>query len=160
MLIELKLLFLLLVANGTPVIAGYLLQQRMDCPLDGGVKAFDGRPLLGPSKTVRGILSAVVVTAIAASVLGLSWQSGAAFGALAMCGDLISSFSKRRLGMPSSSKALGLDQIPESLLPLWAFRESLGLSWAGVTVMVAAFFVLELLLSRILFKLHVRKQPY
>lgn len=160
MLTEIKLLFLLLVANGTPIIVGYLLPQRMDYPLDGHLKAFDGRPLLGPSKTVRGILSAVVVTAIAAFALGFTWQSGALVGGLAMCGDLISSFIKRRLGKPSSSMALGLDQVPESLIPLWVCRESFGLSWASVAWMVVAFFILELVLSRILYKLHIRKQPY
>ena len=158
--IEIKLLFLLLVANGTPVIVSYLFGRRMDYPLDACIEAFDGQPLLGPSKTVRGLLSAVAVTALAAPVLGLTWQSGALFGLLAMCGDLVSSFVKRRLGMPSSSRALGLDQIPEALIPLWVFREDFGLSWAGVACLVAAFFVLELVLSRILFKLHVRKQPY
>ncbi len=160
MLIELKLLLLLLVANGTPLMVGYLLQRRLDYPLDGHLEAFDGRPLLGPSKTIRGIVSAVVVTAIAASVLGLTWQSGALVGGLAMCGDLISSFIKRRLGMSSSSMALGLDQVPEALLPLWIFRESFGLNWASVAYLVVAFFILELVLSRILYRLHVRKQPY
>ncbi len=160
MAIEIKLLFLLLVANGTPVIVSYLFPRRMDYPLDACLTAFDGRPLLGPSKTVRGVLSAVAVTGLAAPVLGLTWQSGALFGGLAMCGDLVSSFIKRRLGMPSSSMALGLDQIPEALIPLWVFKQDFGLSWAGVAYMVAAFFVLELVLSRILFKLNVRKQPY
>ena len=81
-------------------------------------------------------------------------------GLLAMCGDLVSSFVKRRLGMSPSSRALGLDQIPEALIPLWVFREDFGLSWASLVYTVAAFFILELVLSRILFKLRVRKQPY
>ena len=160
MLIELKLLFLLLVANGTPVIVGYLLKHRLDYPLDGHLRSSDGRPLLGPSKTIRGVLSAVLATAIAASVLDLTWQSGALIGALAMCGDLISSFIKRRLGKSSSSMALGLDQIPEALIPLWVCSGSFGLSWLSVAGTVVAFFILELVLSLILYKLHIRKQPY
>lgn len=157
---EIALLFLLMVANGTPVIVSYLFRRRLAYPLDGHIKAPDGRPLLGPSKTVRGVLSAVLVTSIAAPALGLTWQSGALFGGFAMCGDLISSFIKRRLGMSSSAMALGLDQVPEALLPLWIFRESFGLNWASVAYMVVAFFILELVFSRILYKLHVRKQPY
>ncbi len=157
---EAKLLFLLLVANGTPVIVSNLFGHRLDYPLDGHIKAFDGKPLLGPSKTVRGVLSSVATTALAAPLLGLSWQSGALLGGLAMCGDIVSSFIKRRLGRPSSSMALGLDQIPEALIPLLVMRKDFGLSWAGLTYTVAGFFILELVLSRILFKLHLRKQPY
>jgi hypothetical protein len=39
---------------------------------------------------------------------------------MAMLGDLFSGFVKRRLGMGPSDKALGLDYVPESLLPLLA----------------------------------------
>ena len=157
---EAKLLFLLLVANGTPVMVSNLFRHRLDYPLDGHLKAFDGRPLLGPSKTVRGVLTSVATTALVAPVLGMTWQSGALFGGLAMCGDLVSSFIKRRLGMSSSSMALGLDQIPEALIPLLAMRKDFGLSWTGLWYTVAGFFILELVLSRILFKLNLRKQPY
>src|SRR6478736_778738 len=40
----------------------------------------------------------------------------------AMAGDLFSSFVKRRLHLASSSMAIGLDHIPESLFPLLASR--------------------------------------
>ena len=77
-----------------------------------------------------------------------------------MLGDLISSFSKRRLGLPASAMALGLDQIPESLLPLIALWPILALSLADAVVILAAFFAGELLLSRLLYRLHVRDRPY
>jgi hypothetical protein len=79
---------------------------------------------------------------------------------VAMAGDLFSSFVKRRLGLPPSSMALGLDQIPESLFPLLACRLLLPLTWLDIGVAVVLFFVGELVLSRILFKLHVRDRPY
>jgi len=56
--------------------------------------------------------------------------------------------------------ALGLDQIPESLLPLLLCRIPLGLGWQSITVVVIAFFVSELLLSLMLHRLHIRKRPY
>ena len=65
-LIILQLLFLLMVANGTPVIAKKLLGSRCSYPLDGGVGFIDGRPLFGTSKTIRGILLAIVTTVAAA----------------------------------------------------------------------------------------------
>ena len=77
-----------------------------------------------------------------------------------MAGDLISSFIKRRMGRPPSSRALGLDQIPESLLPALACKSLLALTVADVIVVVALFSVGELILSRLLFKMHIRKEPY
>lgn len=77
-----------------------------------------------------------------------------------MLGDLFSSFIKRRLGVPASGMALGLDQIPESLFPLLAVRVELSLEFIQVAGLVAGFVVLELLVSRILFQLRIREQPY
>lgn len=153
-------LFLLLVANGTPVLASKFLGDHAAWPLDGHLMAADGQPLLGESKTFRGILLAVSFTAIAAEVLGLGWKLGLSIGALSMAGDLFSSFTKRRLGMPPSSKAPGLDQIPEALLPLAVCATPLGLRWHEVALLVGIFWVLEVLLSRVLYSLHIRKQPW
>jgi CDP-2,3-bis-(O-geranylgeranyl)-sn-glycerol synthase len=153
-------LLLLGIANGAPVIGKKLLGRRFAFPLDGGLEFPDGRPLFGPSKTVRGIALAIAATTLAAPVFGLSWQTGVLFGTSAMLGDLLSSFAKRRLDRPPSSQALGLDQIPESLLPLVVCRASLGLDGVEIAALVAAFVVLELLLSRLLYRLRVRDRPY
>jgi CDP-2,3-bis-(O-geranylgeranyl)-sn-glycerol synthase len=77
-----------------------------------------------------------------------------------MLGDLVSSFIKRRLGMPASSRATGLDQIPESLLPALACSPMLGLSFVDICVVVAAFFIGEIVLSLMLFKWHLRDRPF
>ena len=159
-MLELKLLLLLTFANGTPVIARKLFGSTLGYPLDGGMKFFDGQPLLGRSKTVRGVVLSVLITALAAPLLGFTWTTGAAVAALSMFGDLISSFLKRRLRLPSSSMALGLDQIPEALLPLLALRSRLGLGGLDIAVVVTVFFIGELLLSRVLFKLNIRDRPY
>jgi len=135
----LQLLILLGVANGTPVIAKKLLGGAGAWPLDGGARFIDGRPLFGASKTIRGIVIATVLTAAAAPLIGLGWPLGAVVGATAMAGDLFSSFVKRRLDRMPSSRATGLDQIPESLLPLLACRLLLPLTWFDVGVGVAAF---------------------
>ncbi len=156
----LQALLLVLVANGTPVLASYLLGRRFSRPLDGGRTAWDGAPWLGPSKTIRGIALSLVVTACSAWLLGLPWQLGLSLAALAMGGDLFSSFCKRRLGIAPSGAAPGLDQVPESLLPLWFQRDALGLGWQEVLLLVALFWLLELLLSRLLFRLRIRDRPY
>lgn len=158
--LHLKLLLLLGVANGVPLLAHALLRRRFARPLDGNVTFLDGRPLLGSSKTIRGVVLALIATPVVAVLFGLDLQTGILIGAFAMLGDLASSFAKRRLGMPSSSQAFGLDQIPESLFPLLAVQSRVGISAAEITLLVATFLIVELLLSRLLFKLRLRDQPY
>jgi CDP-2,3-bis-(O-geranylgeranyl)-sn-glycerol synthase len=151
-----RALLLLVVANGAPILGKRLLGTRFAWPLDGGACFLDRRPLFGPAKTVRGVLLSIAATALAAVVLGLPWQTGALFGAWAMAGDLASSFLKRRLGMPPSSTAVGLDQIPESLLPLLALRRELGLGGWEVAALTAAFFALGFAAPRLLYRLRPR----
>lgn len=158
--LEFKLLCLLLVANGAPVIAWDLFGERFAWPVDLGRRWRDGRPLFGPSKTWRGLLAALLATPAAALMLGLSWQTGLMVALGAMAGDLLSSFLKRRLDIESSGKARGLDQIPESLLPLWWVKERCGLHWEDVFLLVAVFFVLEVSISPLLYRLGLRKRPY
>src|SRR6516162_29862 len=93
----LQLLVLLMLANGTPVIAKKILGSRYSYPLDGSLTFVDGRPLFGRSKTIRGVVLAVLVTTAGASLIGLGWQIGVLVGSFAMAGDLASSFFKRRL---------------------------------------------------------------
>lgn len=49
--------------------------------------------------------------------------------------------------------ALGLDQIPESLLPLLVCMPLLGLSWQQVLLLTLTFIAAELLLSQALYRL-------
>jgi len=159
-LVILQLLILLLLANGTPVIVKRVLGRRFAYPLDGGARFFDGQHVFGPSKTIRGVLSSVLVTALCAPVVGLEWKIGAVVGSAAMAGDLCSSFLKRRLRLQPSSRATGLDQVPESLFPLLLCRSMLALTIADIAVGVALFFIGEVVLSRLLYKLHIRSRPY
>ena len=155
-----RLLLLLALANGTPVVAHKLLGNRLARPLDGGASFVDGRPLFGPSKTLRGILLSTIVTGTGAALLGLGFAVGALLGSVAMAGDLFSSFIKRRLGLRPSSRATGLDQIPESLFPLLACRDALSLSLADIVTTVAIFFIGEIVLSRLFYRWRLRDRPY
>jgi CDP-archaeol synthase len=157
---DLQLLVLLMLANGAPVAAKNILGDRFSHPLDAGVEFVDGRPLFGRSKTIRGIVLAVLVTTAGAPLIGLDWRIGVMTGSLAMAGDLASSFVKRRMALPPSSRASGLDQVPEALLPLLASRNLLSLSIADIGVVVGLFFIGEVLLSRILYALSLRDRPY
>jgi CDP-2,3-bis-(O-geranylgeranyl)-sn-glycerol synthase len=153
-------LILLAAANGAPVFAKKLMGDFLARPLDGGRAFVDGRPVFGPSKTARGIVASVAVTGLAAPALGHRWEIGIAVALLAMAGDLISSFAKRRLDVPPSNMALGLDQIPESLLPALACMPLMGLGYGEVAAVTAIFLAGELVLSRILYWLKIRDRPY
>jgi CDP-2,3-bis-(O-geranylgeranyl)-sn-glycerol synthase len=151
---------LIAVANAMPLVVKKVFGSAFDWPLDGGAVLPDGRPLFGSSKTVRGTVVSFLVTPIAAVLMGMGWQIGVLVAAAAMAGDLLSSFIKRRLGLRPSGMAIGLDQIPESLLPFIAARWLLPVSPLDMTVGTAIFFVAGLAVSRLLFKLRFRDEPY
>jgi CDP-diglyceride synthetase len=156
----LQILALLTLANGAPIAAKSILGSRFSVALDAGTILWDGRPLFGPSKTVRGILVSIFVTGAFAPLIGVDMTVGATAAIAAMAGDLFSSFVKRRLDFPPSSQAIGLDQIPESLFPMLACRGALSLTIADIALGVLIFFAGELVLSYLLYRLHLRDTPY
>ena len=155
----LQLLLLLLVANGTPVIAKILFGDFLGWPVDAGYKFIDGRALFGTSKTIRGLVLSILLTSGFAAFTGIPWNVGAVIGATAMLGDLVSSFAKRRMNLEPSAKAIGLDQIPESLLPLLVSQPLLGTTIWDIVIITIIFFG-ELVLSRVLFVLKIRDRPF
>ena len=159
-LLVVQFVFLLVVANGAPVIAKTMLGKFLAHPIDGGRKIFDGQPLFGASKTIRGVASPLLITTVAAPFVGISAGTGALVGVTAMIGDLASSFLKRRVGMTPSTMAIGLDQIPESLFPAIASRPIIGLTLPDVNLITLLFTVCELTLSRVLFRFGLRDRPY
>lgn len=159
-LLIIKLLVLLLAANGAPLVAARVLGRRFSFPVDGGLKLPDGRPLLGPTKTLLGTALGIATPAGGAPIMGLDWEIGALVGAGAMTGDLFSSFVKRRMGRSSSDRVTGLDQVPEALFPLVACSFALDLTVADIIVGVLMFFVTVVVLSRVLFKLGIRNRPH
>ena len=156
----LQILVLLTFANGTPIVAKKIFGSRLALPLDAGIIFFDGRPVFGASKTMRGIVVSILITSAIAPFIGLDLTIGAIVASSAMAGDLFSSFVKRRLNFPPSSQALGLDQVPESLFPMLACRDALSLTIADIALGVGIFFIGELILSRLLFRAHLRDEPY
>jgi CDP-diglyceride synthetase len=156
----LQSLVLIGAANSAPVFLRRLFGECLAQPIDGGLVLRDGHPLLGHSKTWRGLAAAILLATFAAVLIGLPWQAGALVGASAMAGDCLSSFTKRRLGLESSRMALGLDQVPESLLPALSCSAYAPLGPLDFVVIVSVFFVGELALSRLFFALGLRDRPY
>jgi len=147
---DLLLLLLLIVANGAPVLARLLLADRLLQPVDLGLRFLDSRPVLGPRKTWRGLIAALIMAPVTALALGLPAVIGMTTAIGAMAGDLLSSFIKRRLNVPPHGSVLGLDQVPESLVPLLLLQPLLDLDGRSIAAIVVGFSLAELLLTRLL----------
>src|SRR2546421_7688649 len=108
----LQLLVLMTLANGTPIVAKKIFGPHFSFPLDAGTIFFDGRPLFGPSNTIRGILISVFITTASAPLIGLDLTIGAIVTGAAMAGGFFSRFGKRRPNSPPGSQGPGLGQVP------------------------------------------------
>ena len=107
-------------ANAAPVIFGG------GQPMDFGKRFFDGKPLFGSHKTVRGFLAGLIVGTLVGLVQTLLFEQvlfqyspqfrytvflGFALSLGALTGDLIESFIKRRLNRVPGSSLPVADQI-------------------------------------------------
>jgi hypothetical protein len=133
MVVYCKILLLLWLVNLAPPLAAHGLRGRIDLPLDRGTG------LLGPHKTVRGLLAGTAAGPAAGLLLGLPLGASLLCGLLSMVGDLISSLVKRRLGMASGRDAPGLDHIPEGGLPLVYLRYTGMLDTLEALLLLAVF---------------------
>jgi CDP-2,3-bis-(O-geranylgeranyl)-sn-glycerol synthase len=105
----------------------------------GRVWARDGRPILGPSKTWSGFLFAgfaampfalleawlillappnLALVPVLAPTVAAAIPLAALLTFGAMSGDALGSFVKRRMGRPSGTRTLLLDQLPFVLVPI------------------------------------------
>ena len=155
-----KLQVLLLAVHGAPVLLAYALGSRGNIPVDFDKHCKDGRPLFGASKTWRGLIGALLVSCVLSQHLHYGLSFGIIFGALAMSGDLFASFIKRRIGLESSARFRGLDQIPESFLPSVYATYVLSLDWVWMILLPLVFMLCEMLISIPLYHLKIRKRPY
>ena len=141
-------LLLLVTSQVTPVVLARALGPTWAAPIDGGRRLSDEHYVFGPHKTWRGLIGGTVTAAVAGSFLSVGLVLGAAFGFLALLGDLISSFIKRRMGCSSGADMPFLDQLPEALLPMLSLHGALQLDLQSIVGTTFIFFLLDLLLTR------------
>lgn len=143
-------LVLLMLANSAPVALSWLAGARAAWPIDFGLTLPDGERLLGAHKTWRGLAAAALACGAAGPLMGLPALPCAGLGALAMVGDAISSFIKRRLRRGPGAWLPGLDQLPEAALPLAAGYRVLELDPVRFLGTLLAFTLLGMVASRTL----------
>jgi CDP-2,3-bis-(O-geranylgeranyl)-sn-glycerol synthase len=154
------ILMLLGAASTLPIAARRILKNRWEAPVDRGMKWIDGRPLFGPHKTWRGLLFSLAGTTILASFTPAGVLNGFCVAILSMTGDLLASFVKRRMNLKSGAKAVGLDQGIEALMPLLLLRKRLFISWQEMAIITILFAVSELIISPVLYRMGIRRNPY
>ena len=156
----LQLLLLIIIANGARILIRVLLNDEFSLAVDFGCKLSDNKRIFGFSKTWRGIFAALVVTSVAAWLLGYSLGMGLLVAVYAILGDLLSSFIKRRLAMAPSSAAPLLDQMPESFFPAFMMMQIFNLEISSVILLVFIFIMMQLTISHVLYLWGIRKRPY
>lgn len=148
----------LFLANCMPVLAQRLTGERLNYPVDGGRLWLDNKPLLGPNKTIRGVATSIAGGMVACGLLGQPWWLGGVVAALAMAGDLTSSFIKRRLNVPIGGDLFPLDHLLEALFPVLLLIPILSLSWTQTFVIVISF-VLVAFPSTLWWKYIIHRAP-
>jgi len=157
------------VANAAPVIfgGGY--------PLDAGRLFWDGKPLFGSNKTVRGFLAGMFFGTLAGFVLsGLYQLEGfprdllfhydvllgfvLSFGALT--GDLLHSFVKRRLNISPGSPLPVADQLDFVLGALLFSVAVYPPPWLSAVIILAVTPPIHLLTNFLAYLIGVKKTPW
>jgi len=128
MILSIKILILLWIVNFAPPFLSFSLGNRFNTPLDMGICFPDGRPLFGCHKTIRGVAGGLLFGLAVGWLLGFSLFVSFFAALLSMTGDLVSSFIKRRLDLPSGFVVPGLDQIIEGGLPFIVLAPELNIS--------------------------------
>jgi CDP-2,3-bis-(O-geranylgeranyl)-sn-glycerol synthase len=148
-------------ANAAPVIFGG------GSPLDNGRFFWDGKPIFGSHKTVRGFVSGLIVGTLAGfglSLLNIDYSIllGFVVSLGALLGDLAEAFVKRRLGIPPGAPFPVADQLDFvvgallfSLLVSPPF-----LSWQVAVVVVLVTPPIHLLTNLLAYRMGVKKEPW
>jgi len=151
------------IANASPVVAAKILRRTH--PLDGGARFFDGRRVLGDSKSVEGFVVGVAagtLTGVGLSLGGLLTPGeGFVLSLGAMVGDALGSFVKRRMGLEPGAPAPLLDQLSFLAVALALYSLTFGPIEAPV---VAALLIitppLHLLTNIAAYKLGLKSRPW
>ncbi len=147
--------------------------------VDFGKKFFDGKPLLGPGKTIEGFVFGPIVGAVIATIMMLAfpylpWELaenpiapaamtpllGALLGLGAMSGDSAGSFIKRRLNMKRGQAAPVIDQL-DFLFGALLFASAvimIDTSWVLMLAIITPG--IHLFASFIGFSLKVKREPW
>lgn len=160
-----KVVAFLLWVNMLPPLARLIWEDRFNWPVDCGATWFDGRDVFGPNKTIRGIFFSLLGSLLFVPILEVGWQLILFSTFLALCGDLITSFIKRRIKFSSGEHVPVMDHFLESLmptlflgkfLPLNSSADIYSLAWWQIAAIISFFILIGYLASLIWTKANYR----
>lgn len=145
-------------ANAVPVLLGG------GRPIDGGRLLSDGRPVFGAHKTVRGLVSGLIVGSLVGVGLSLIIDYplllGFAVSLGALLGDLFEAFVKRRLGLAPGASLPVADQLDFVLGALLFSLFVSPPSWQVALVVLVITPPIHLLTNYAAYHLGVKKEPW
>jgi CDP-2,3-bis-(O-geranylgeranyl)-sn-glycerol synthase len=157
----LKFIFPAYCANAIPVITGG------GYPIDFGKKFFDGKPIFGKNKTIRGFFSGLAVgTAVGLLESVLFPEYPILFGFLsslgALFGDLAGAFVKRRLGLAPGDLLPVIDQV-DFVIGAILFSFFLSLQFMSPELIIAVLIItppIHILTNFVAHKIGLKNRPW
>jgi len=157
------------IANAVPVIfgGGY--------PLDAGKLFWDGKPIFGSNKTIRGLIAGLLLGTLAGFVLSSLYQLegfprsflfqyniflGFMVSLGALTGDLVHSFVKRRLDISPGSPLPVADQLDFVLGALLFSVVVYPPPWLATVIILVATAPIHLLMNFLAYLIGVKKTPW
>jgi CDP-2,3-bis-(O-geranylgeranyl)-sn-glycerol synthase len=164
------------IANGAALLSRrIIILKPLAIPIDLEKKWSDGRRIIGNSKTIRGFVFGIFASVTSAIViffasqyfginvfssLNFSILFGAVLGFGALLGDAVKSFFKRRIGLKEGKNLIFFDQtdflfgailisLPFDQFPL-----------KFILVIIAATFIVHIIMNIIAFYLKLKKVPW
>jgi CDP-2,3-bis-(O-geranylgeranyl)-sn-glycerol synthase len=156
----LKFIFPAYCANAVPVIAGG------GHPIDFGKKFFDGKPIFGKNKTLKGFFFGLVVGIVVGLIESMFFDYSIFFGLVlslgALLGDLTGAFIKRRLGLVPGDLLPVIDQVDFIIgaIVFAFFFSSQVLSWELIIAVLIITPPIHLLTNFAAYKLGLKNNPW
>lgn len=167
-------------ANVAPVFAAVIPAfKKFDMPIDAN-KTWHGKPILGPHKTWRGIVSGIIAATLTLWIQQLLFAQfdwavfvsaqvnyatlpvlivGPLFAIGALGGDALKSFFKRRVGIKSGKSWLPFDQLDYIIGSILVLLLFVTLTLSQYIWIFIIWFVTHLIVSYIGYKLGLKKSP-
>jgi len=156
----LKFVFPAYCANAIPVIAGG------GHPIDFNKNFFDGKPILGKNKTLRGFFAGLVVGTLVGFAESIWFGYSPFFGLIlslgALLGDLAGAFIKRRIGLAPGEMLPIIDQV-DFILGAIVFSVIFSVqvfSWQLIMAVLVITIPMHLLTNFAAYKLGLKSNPW
>ncbi len=165
------------IANGSPPVISKILKHNCK-PIDFGKNFIDGKRIFGDGKTIEGFIGgmlsgyslSLIIYSILISIIPSKYlniltipdpKDVLVLSFLALCGDLLGAFIKRRLGLARGAPAPILDQLDFLVFPLLYMYYVLDVHDIYVYIIALLFTIfMHLFTNFVAYKLGIKNVPW